>query len=101
MLTRVFPAWVEIGPSSTGAEAMTAPVVGLTISTVGGVVTAAVALMRTGCTNRAKLFAFTANAAETGRAEQAVDFTHRSLPAIRHHCVGSAAAASSRSASVA
>src|SRR5439155_9289088 len=68
MLTRVFPDWTDSGPSSTGAELVIAPVVALTISTNGVEVTAAVALVRTGCTNRAKLFALMATAAETGRA---------------------------------
>ena len=66
ILTRVFPDWIDSGPSRTGAELVMAPVTALTISTVGVVVTAAVALVRTGCTNRAKLLALTANAAATG-----------------------------------
>src|ERR1043166_875394 len=56
------------GASSAAAEAIIAPELTLTISTVGGVVTAAVALVRTGCTNRTKLFALTAATAEAGRA---------------------------------
>src|SRR5260221_3639038 len=67
MLTRVFPACVDSGPSSAKARPIIAPVVALTISTVGAAVTAAVALVRTGCTKRAKLLALTATAAETGR----------------------------------
>src|SRR6266478_6666355 len=67
MLTRVFPACVDSGPSSTEAAPMGAPEVALIISTIGALVAAAVALVRTGCTNRAKALALMAATAETGR----------------------------------
>src|SRR5262244_1515611 len=66
-LTRVVPAWVESGPSSALMDAMTPPFAAFTSSIVGGVVTAAVALVRGGCTNRANMVAFTGVTAEMAR----------------------------------
>jgi len=68
MLTRAVPDWVASGPSSAKAgNPVNDPVAASTISTVGAVVTAAVAPDRTGCTNLAKVVAFMDTTADTGR----------------------------------
>ena len=68
MLTRVVPACVDSGPSSAEVGwPMAAPDATFTSSTVGAVVTAAVVLARTGCTNRAKIVPLTGVTAEIGR----------------------------------